>query len=402
MPTARFVTLWNSNETRLRRLTAETEAFRAGRPFDPLQYVALVNRLNLYPAVTLWNLTLPEFSQVIGGPLQLAKRSQMQSKFMEPVDAARAEDLVNKTKIMLLALDALVQGASAVRSVTGLGNVRGRPGLGVVGADDAVAVSTGAVVAVSVAAVLIVGTIAAAQVVAVSLTAATTFCIARGCSVPELQAVVGAMSEAAVRILETTPINKAATPAGSAFGDVIFWGGLLAVGSAVAYGIWKAEGSPIPGRVARALNGLSEGEFEPDSASLRAEIRKGPREDQYFDTSEYDALLENEGTPSKPSAKTESPARRRASSGEGRIVASYPLRKGVRPAADMDMSAWKIACRALGMRATEGAGCTKPEMVIDETCTQSRKIVFGQDLSPSDRDKVARALRGGGYKVEID
>lgn len=388
MPTARFVTLWNSNETRLRRLTEETAAFRAGRPFDPVQYVALVNRLNLYPAVTLWNLTLAEFSQLIGGLLQLAKRSQMQSKFMEPVDASRAEALVNKTKIMLLALDALVQGASAVRSVTGLG---------VIGVDDAAAISTGAVVAVSVSAVLIVGTIAAAQVVAVSLTAATTFCIARGCSVPELQAVVGAMSDAAVRILETNPINKIATPGGSAFGDLIFWGGLLVVGSAVAYGIWKAEGAPIPGRVARALNGLSEGEFDPDAARLKKLIRQGPSEDEYIDTSEFDELFED-----KLPAKKEAATRRRASSGEGRLVASYPLRKGVRPAADMDMSAWKIACRALGMKASEGAGCTKPEMVIDETCTQSRKIVFGQDLSPSDIDKVARALRGGGYKVEID
>ena len=398
MPTARFVTLWNSNETRLRRLTAETEAFRAGRPFDPLQYVALVNRLNLYPAVTLWNLTLAEFSQLIGAPLQLAKRSQTQSKFMEPADAARAEDLVNKTKILLLALDALVQGASAIRAVTGLGNIRGTSGLGVVGVDDAAAISTGAVVAVAVSAVLIVATIAAAQVVSVSLTLATTFCIARGCSVPELQSVVGSMTDAAVRIIETNPLNKVATPGGAAFGDLVFWGGLLAVGSAVAYGIWKAEGSPIPGRVARALNGLSEGEFEPDAARLKRLIRQGPSEDEYIDTSEYDDLIESDA----PVAKTETPSRRRASRGEGRLVASYPLRKGVRPAADMDMSAWKIACRALGMKASEGAGCTKPEMVIDETCTQSRKIVFGQDLSPSDMDKVARALRGGGYKVEID
>lgn len=400
MPTARFVTLWNSNETRLRRLTAETEAFRAGRPFDPLQYVGLVNRLNVYPAVTLWNLTLAEFSQLIGGPLQLAKRAQIQAKFMEPVDEGRAGDLVNKTKIMLLALDALVQGSYAIRSVTGLGNVRGIPGLGVVGVDDAAAISTGTVVAVGVSAVLIVATLAAAQVVSVTLTLATTFCIARGCSVQELQSVIGAMTDAAVRIIETNPLNKIASPSGEGIGNLIFWGGLLAVGSAVAYGIWKAEGSPVPGRVSRALNGLSEGEFESDSARLKKMIRQGPREDEYIDTSEYDDLLENEAPAS--AAKAEAPSRRRTSSGEGRLVASYPLRKGVRPAADMDMSAWKIACRALGMKASEGAGCTKPEMVIDETCTQARKIVFGQDMSPSDRDKVARALRGGGYKVEID
>lgn len=391
MPTARFVTLWNSNETRLRRLTEETATFRAGRPFNPLQYVALVNRLNLYPAVTLWNLTLDEFSQLVGGPLQLAKRAQLQAKYMEPVDAAQAENLVNKTKIMLLALDALVQGASAVRSASA-------PGLGAA----PIVIGTGAAVAVGVSAVLIVALVVSAQIVLGTLTAATAFCVVRGCSVPELQTVVDAMSDAAIRILEANPINKVVTPAGSAFGDVIFWGGLLAVGSAVAYGIWKAEGSPIPGRVSRALNGLSEGEFEPDSARLKAEIRKGPREDQYFDTSEYDALLENEGAPpSKPAARVD-PASRRRSSGEGRLVASYTLKKGVRPAADMDMAAWKIACRALGLKATEGAGCTKPEMVIDETCTQARKIVFGQDMSPSDRDKVARALRGGGYKVEID
>ena len=389
MPTARFVTLWNSNETRLRRLTEETAAFRAGRPFDPARYVALVNRLNLYPAVTLWNLTLDEFSQLVGGPLQLAKRSQIQSKYMEPVDAAQAENLVNKTKIMLLALDALVQGASAVSSTNA-------PGLGVA----PIVIGTGAAVAVSVSAVLIVALVVSAQIVLGTLTAATAFCVVRGCSVPELQTVVDAMSDAAIRILEANPINKVVTPAGSAFGDVIFWGGLLAVGSAVAYGIWKAEGSPIPGRVSRALNGLSEGEFEPDSARLKKLIRQGPSEDEYIDTEEFDRLLANETSPA--AANVEPPARRRASSGEGRLVASYPLRKGVRPAADMDMAAWKIACRALGLKATEGAGCTKPEMVIDETCTQARKIVFGQDMSPSDRDKVARALRGGGYKVEID
>jgi hypothetical protein len=359
--------------------------------------------LNVYPAVTLWNLTLAEFSQLVGGPLQLAKRSQYQARLMEPVDAARAEDLVNKTKVMLLALDALVQGASVVRSIPGLGNVRGAQGLGVVGVDDAAAISTGAVVAVSVSAVLIVGLLVTAQVVSTTLISATTFCVARGCSIPELQTVVGAMTDAAVRILETNPVNKIAEPGGMAFGDLVFWGGLLAVGSAVAYGIWKAEGAPVPDRVARALNGLSEG-FEPDTARLKDQIRKGPREDQYIDTSEYDALVENEGRPAKEpvavAAKAGAPARR-STAGEGRLVASYPLRKGVRPAADMDMAAWKIACRALGMKTSEGAGCTKPEMVVDEVCTQARKIVFGQDLSPSDMDKVARALRGGGYKVEI-
>ena len=395
MPTARFNTLWNSNETRLRRLTAATESFRAGQPFDPLQYVALVNRVNTYPAVTLWNLTLPEFSQLVGGPLQLAKRSQYQARLMEPVNAARAEDLVNKTKVMLLALDALVQGTSMVQATSRA------TGLGIA----PLVVGTGAAVSFSVAAVLVVGLLVAASAVASATSGAAVYCVAAGCSVPELQTVVGAMTDTAIRILETNPINKVVNPAGPAFGDLIFWGGLLAVGSAVAYGIWKAEGSPVPDRVARALNGLSEGEFDPDAARLKRLIRQGPREDQYFDTAEYDALLENEGRPAKeaPSvaAKVEAPSRRRTT-GEGRLVASYPLRKGVRPAADMDMAAWKIACRALGMKATEGAGCTKPEMVIDETCTQARKIVFGQDLSPSDMDKVARALRGGGYKVEID
>lgn len=393
MPTARFNTLWNSNETRLRRLTAETESFRAGQPFDPLQYVALVNRVNTYPAVTLWNLTLPEFSQLVGGPLQLAKRSQYQARLMEPVNAARAEDLVNKTKVMLLALDALVQGTSMVQATSRA------TGLGVA----PLVVGTGAAVSFSVAAVLVVGLLVAASAVASATSGAAVYCVAAGCSIPELQTVVGAMTDAAVRILETNPVNKVVNPAGPAFGDLIFWGGLLAVGSAVAYGIWKAEGAPIPGRVARALNGLSEG-FEPDTARLKDQIRKGPREDQYIDTSEYDALVENEGRPAKEpvavAAKAGAPTRR-STAGEGRLVASYPLRKGVRPAADMDMAAWKIACRALGMKTSEGAGCTKPEMVVDEVCTQARKIVFGQDLSPSDMDKVARALRGGGYKVEI-
>jgi hypothetical protein len=67
----------------------------------------------------------------------------------------------------------------------------------------------------------------------------------------------------------------------------------------------------------------------------------------------------------------------------------------------MDTTAWKIACRALGMKTKDGAGCEKPALVVEEDCTQSRKIVFGQDLTPADRDKVARALRGGGYSVEI-
>jgi len=155
------------------------------------------------------------------------------------------------------------------------------------------------------------------------------------------------------------------------------------------------------------LNGLGEGEFDPNSEDLRKLIAKGPRESDYEDTSQWDDLYSN--TPSSPTTATTPAAPASAApkpvkttkTVDGQLVAADLLRKGVRPAADMDTKAWKLACRALGMRAADGAGCAKPEMVIDETCTQSRKIVFGQELTASDRDKVARALRGGGYNVEI-
>lgn len=424
----RFIELWNTNETRLRRLTTETTVLRNGRPFDPSQYVTLVNLLNTYPAATAWNLTVAQFAQLMGGPLQMGKRAQIQSKIVERGNPDLAMSIANRNKVMLLALEAVLTSASVVRGAAGLS------GLGVV---PAVAIGTGSVAIISIS-VLALGALYAAVVsLGLVLSTAATYCVAAGCSIAEVAEVTNAMADAAVRVLSANPLNNL-TNQDSGLNDLVFWGGMLVLGSGIAYAIWKMQGEPVPAKLQRAFAGIGEG-YEPDTKRLRDLMAEDPSEEDYIDTAQWDNMFADdkkvatesvlEPAPRKNAlvareplkfaknaparnASVNPPARnasvnapaRNASVNASANSKNKP-RKGARLVATLPSGesqtqakyrAWEIACRA---RKIQKSTCSPLQ---EEQVQEIQTKVILDDLSAAELDRVAKALRGGGYSVKVE